>query len=736
MTDIDSSRHVSEIPQGQPLSTYERRIQPNVSEFSNVQNAISNYANNNNFLSIVGSTVAASASNAIAKKLGSELGMNPKGNMIDVPLTDFDKAMQESYKTQAQATLGLQANKLISDSNLEASKADRITPELIAKTNKSISIGLQNIFKNAPSEIVPNLQYHYGTLQMNQAADLTERMIREQREDRRNNTALAVQSNAENAYSFGLRGNDEAAEDVIKTTKKLSEADVNSRLMTPEQAKANVDTARKSYLSGKIIHDYELAKAEGKGEDFLKSIAEKKPSYLSDSDYMGVTNNLLQYVNHQESLRSQDEQLRLAKFQTSIAMNPIAPDIGQQLQDLKNNVTPVEYERAKLHYVNSVKAFMQEQGETTDIIGSWKDPSAFARLPEKAINKGFDMLTEKYMEQRKQEGNSISAEEAEVQIAASAGGKVPVFLNTLKNKINSANPAMMDSAARQMDALYSMNAGHALVGISDHDKAIFTQYKSLRDSLPPEEAAKIAIQNSNQEPDIQRMNKEKWSEYLKLQTSGGFLRTKSTQEWALNQVGMNKKDFMNPGIANEYGNLILNKYAAFYQMTNGDKDSALKLTKQEVEENFGYTGVNGGKVKTLHPIEKVLGYPENSDVVPFIQQDVVNTLNKSFIPLKESFQKGESDVYWEVVSGDMKNHAYLFGHNYNPIQVKRYTKTKDGIKSDLYNVMLIGNSFNWDISLQTDAGMRPLPQIAPYLGIQTYTPNKKAIDTAYLKRGK
>jgi hypothetical protein len=737
MSDLDFSHNVSEIPAGQSLpEPYKGREKVSITQFPDMTDAINDYAATSNWMSRIGSYVAGKASDAIAQKVGGELGKNPQGD-IGVPLTDFDKTMQESYETQAQATLGLQANKLINDSALDAAKADRITPDIIKKTNDSIAIGLKNILKNAPSQVSPKLQYQYGTHAMSLTSDLTNRMINEQHEDRRNNTALASQTNAENAYSFGLKGNDKAAESAIETTRRLSAADVASRLLTPEQAKTNVDTARKSYLSGKMIHEYENARAAGKGEAYLKSIADKKPSYLSDTDYMSVTQNLSQYVGHQDALRNQDQQLRLADFNTSIAMNPMAPDMPQQLQQLKNNVSAEAYQKAQLGYIEAVKKFNKENADTNLAMASWNSPDAFARVPDKAKNKSFDMMSSRYVQQRQQQGNPITQEDAEVQVAAAAGGKIPAFVASLKNRINSGNPEMMETAAKQMDSLYSMNASHALEGLDDKDKSIFTQYKSLRDALPPEEAAKVAIQNANQDPDTQKMNKEKWSAFVKTQTGGfaGF-GSKPPQKWAMQQVGLNPDDFMNPGIANEYGNMILQKYGSLYQNMNGDQTNALKLTKQEVDSAFGDTGVNGGKVKTLHPIEKVLGFESNSDVVPFIQQDVTNVLNKSFIPLKDAYGKKQSNVYWDIVPSDMKNHALVYGHDYAPIQVKRYTKTSSGVKADTYNVMLIGNSFNWDIALQTEAGIRPLIQMAPYIGVQTYTPNKKAITDAYAKRGK
>jgi hypothetical protein len=734
MDDLDFSHNVSEIPAGQALpAPYKGHEKVGITQFPDMTGAIDNYADASNWMSNLGSYVAGKASNAIAQKIGGELGQKPQGD-IGIPLTDFDKTMQESYNTQAQATLGLQANKLITDSALDAAKADRITPDIIKKTNDSISLGLKNIFKNAPSQVSPSLQLQYGTHAMNLTSELTNRMISEQHEDTKNNTALASQTNAENAYSFGLKGNDKAGNESIESTKQLNSALVNRNLLHPQDAKSRVDSVRQSYLSGKMIHDYNNSPNK---EAYLKSIADKKPSYLSDADYMPVTNNLMQYVNHQDSLRSQDQQLRMAEFQTSIAMNPMAPDMPQQLQHLKDNVSAVAYQKAQLSYIDAVKKYNKENADTNLALASWNSPDAFARVPDKAKNKTFDTLSAGYVQQRQQQGNPISQQDAEVQIAAAAGGKIPAFVASLKNRINSGNPEMMESAAKQMDALYSMNASHAMEGLDDKDKSIFTQYKSLRDALPPDEAAKVAIQNANQDPDTQQMNKAKWSAFVKTQTGGiaGFGAT-PPQKWAMKQVGLNPDDFMNPGIANEYGNMILQKYGALYQNMNGDKDNALKLTKQEVDSAFGDTGVNGGSVKTLHPIEKILGFESNSDVVPFIQQDVMNVLNKSFTPMKDAYGKKQSNVYWDLVPNDMKNHAIAFGHNYAPIQVKRYTKTASGVKTDTYNVMLIGNSFNWDIALQTESGIRPLIQMAPYLGVQTYTPNKKAITDAYAKREK
>lgn len=727
--DLDFKHSVNQIPQAASLpNPIQRTERIETHDIPDMQGAISNYANSTNWMSAIGANVAAKSSNAIAGKLGTELGKNPKGN-IGIPLTDFDTVMQNSYKTQSQSTLSIQANKLIVDSNLEMAKAPRITPDLLQKTNRSIALGLNNIFSHAPEEVKTGLENQYANQQVQYMAQLSERMIHEQKEDQRNTTALATKINTEQAYSFAMNGNYEAAEKAIDDVKKANDADVAARLITPEMAKANVDSARQSYLSGKYINQYEVAKSEGKGEQYLKSLADKKPKDISDEDFKTVSRSILSHVAEQQSLSNQDEQLRLAQFNTHVAqdINSITPST---MSELKQNVTPIEYEKAQLTYIRAMKAQQTKQGEISLTVGMWSDPEGFARIPEKQINQGFDVMVDRLT---KYHGPvpTLSRQDAEVEIAASAAGKIPVFVDGLKNKLNSPNPAFLDEAVTQMNELYKRNASHALLGLSDQDKAIYTQYKSLRDAMPPLDAAQVVIQNANQDNDTQTMNKAKWSAFVKKSTAGTFSTTAPT-DWALGQVGMNKKDFMNPGSANLYGQMILDKYSSFYQMMNGDKENALKITKQSVEENFGYTTVNGDSFKTLHPIEKVLGYGDDHSVTPFIQNDVMDVLNRHFIPMKQLFDSKNAKEYWEVIK-PKDPHKILFATKYSPIQVKKYTRDGNKVTSDLYNVVLIGNSFNWDISLQTEAGLRPLPQIAPYLGLATYTPNKKAIDSAYRK---
>ena len=621
MSDLDFTRNVSDVPAssgGAVPAPYHRTETVQPTSMPNFQSAITNYAADTNWLSFVGSAVAARASDAVAQKIGGEMGKNPQGDIGPI-FTDFDKTMKASYNTQAQATLGLKANKLINDSYVQTAAAPRVTPSLIASTNQSIQKGLQNILKNAPDEIKPRMEMQFGNAMLQQSSELSTRMIREQKEDQRNNTAYASDMNKQHAYSFALNGKEKADQAAVENTRRLNEASYNSRLITKEDAKANVDAARQSYLSGKMVNEYNNAKDK---EAYLKSIADKKPDYLSDSDYMSVTNNLMQYVNHQDALRSQDQQLRLAKFSVSLAQNPMAPDMQSQIQDLKNNVSPEAFEKAHLSYISALEKFNRDNGDLSNALTSWNDPSSFSRLSEKGVNKAFDMMVNQRIQSGQTQGRPISREDAEIEVAASAGGVVPVFTKSINNKMASSNPVNIESGGRQIDRLTEMNAGNALRGITAESKAVYTKYQALRDSMEPTKAAQLAYETVyNQDPAMIKANNEKWTNFLTTKKPSG----QSADVFALKEVGLDTGNMRSPTV---YGNDILEEYKTYFTMLNGDQQNAKKMLEESVRQNYGDTMINGTRETTKHPIEKVLNLPNSS--IGVVQQDIAEQLQIHF----------------------------------------------------------------------------------------------------------
>lgn len=713
---MDFIHHVDEIPAGAPLARpLERQVEPKVTPVPDLQGTITKYASDTNWMSAIGSTVAAKASTAIATKLGAQMGQNPHGQIgIGVPITDFDKTMMESYRTQAQATLGLQADKLISDSNLEMAKADRITPDLIQKTNESISKGLQDIYKNAPPEIVPAMQKQYGQLQIQQANDLTQRMIKEQHQDMLSNADMATQVNTEHAYSFALNGNDKAAVEAVETTRKMNESLVARRLRKPEESKSKIDAARQSYLSGKIVHDYE---ASPNKEEFLKSIADKKPSYLSDTDFQPVINNLSQHVNQQLSLRNMDEKLRVATFETNVSKNPNAADMPQQIQDLKSNVSPITFQKAQMFYNNKLASFNKDRDETNQTISMWHDSTALSRSSSKSINSAFDKQVVSLVQQRQNSDNPINIDDAEVQVAASAAVTIPVYQTELENKLTSGNPINILSASSQMESLKGMEAARAYSGVSQKAKAIAYQFQAQRGTMPDTDLARKITDNlSNIDKPTQDNLNNAWKNQLSIKGVGSTRSSLSFSDFALNEVGHKNDDFGGKYFSNVYGNDIYNQLNSNFMTTRGDYPTALKMTQDYVNEHYGESYVNGSKQFVENPVEKFLGL-DNEQGAPYVQQDMLNQLTPAFAKAKES----NPNDYWE--SMPLKNGV---------AEVSRHVMTYEGMKTYRYPVNLVGRAGNkWDVVVQTPNGNRNLFLVAPHVGVSTYIPNKQAIYKAY-----
>lgn len=757
--EITQPRQVAGVLNKEPtFPTVERHVNAEPVATPPIANAFRDYAAASNWMSDVGNKVASAASNALAQKLGSEYGKNPQGTLLP-PITEFDKQFANSYHTQAQATLSLQANKLITDSNIEIAKAPRVTPDMIAKSQNEINIGLQNIYRQAPAEIRPQLEYHYGSLMLNQKEQLNNRMIGEQRQDRKYNTMLVSNQNAETAHSLAASGNINAAESIVATTEKINQSAYADRAIDPVMAKTQTDTVRKSMIDGRLQYEYEKARAEGKGEQYVADLANKKPSWIKDADYDGAMSNLRSYIGQQQALRMEDQSLALAKFKVSLAQDPTGVT-GSQIAELNTHLDPVHQEQAHLDWITAVKRFNTENEGANTLVADWSNPRSFASASDKAKNVGFRSLVNSAVKQ------GYSQDNAEVQVMAQAGGVVPEFTRSLKNRLASSNPQMVISAARQIHALSEMNAGQALQGLDKQDLAMFNSVEALVDSQDPNKALqKLHEQYYSQDPNVATANEEKWKSIVSMEKPDGV----SVNDWALTVSGLKASSFLTPGEALVHGNDLFTEYKTNF-VISGDKKVATKMLQDSVANNYGTTYINGFEQTTKHPIEKVLNLPP--DAAGIVQEDIMRQLKTNFDANKKRFDSGEVNEYWELtprvtaadilairekslkaLPSDIPEQSML-RTKMNAEQIDRYSASKPievirhirNGQSKKYSVVIVSNPFatmtsdkdhpiqsGWDIAVTSEEGTRNLYREAPYLGVVTYDPDLSFIRPTYLK---
>ncbi len=731
--EFNFSKNVPDVRSTVALPVVKRNVNVQTTSTPEFQSTTEALAESQNNLSAIGAKVAQTASNQMSTQLGYEQGKTPVGDLMP-SLTEFDKNFENSYHTQAQATLGLQGQKLLLDSEVEMSKPNRLTPELIARTNAQVQLGLNKIAANAPTAIKGQLQANFDSQVLRQNNQYKQKMIGEQREDQKNTIINALDLNTKNALELATSGDINGAERLVEQSKKMADSAAESRFLTPEQARTAHESVTQAALDGKYTNLAMQAMNQGKYAEFEKKYSENKPSGMTNEQWMSTGKAFSSQIAFLQGLHQQDENLKAQQM-----LNAIASDVGSitgtQLKAFEDSVSPLKYEEVKFRYIQAYKRNAESTEAVDSLIQNFSNPESWANATEKVKNSAFNKSVNYSVQNSHKVTVPLRApaplthEEAEVQVAATAPTQIPVFTNGLKNKLSSANPAFIESAAQQIHALQAMGAGHALAGLSDQDKAAYTKYEALRDSMQPTDAAREMTNIVyNQDPAVETMNKQKWSNYLSKATTGGV----SLHDFALMSFHLKESDFINPSMSQVYATNILSKYSSFYQALNGDDVSAKKLTQQYIKENYGNTGVNGGSFKTLHPLEMVLGF-HDTGAVPYIQQDVINQLNEKLLPVKEAYANKTTNVYWETVPLSGKEHG-IFTTTYDPVKIKRHMRTGDTEKVDTYNVILQGNAFdNWDVAIQTESGMRNLFQFAPYLGIISYSPNKKAIHESYNK---
>jgi hypothetical protein len=696
-------------------------------EFQSSTEALAASQNN---LSAIGAKVAQTSSNEQAQILGNQMGKNPQGELTP-SFTEFDANLEKSYHAQADATLRTQGQKLVDDSQILMAQSPRLTPELIAKSQNNVQLGLNKIAEQAPLAIKPDLQASFDSQALDLNRKFQDRYISEQREDHKNNAINAIGVATQNIMNMAMANDMKGAGLNLKAINQYANSMLANGSFTPEEARIYKQTGQQTLLNGQFSAMAVQAQKENKLPEFEKDYADKKlPGMegMTNEQWVATGQSINQQTNFVEQMKSQEQNLTSQNMLNRIASN-VGSITGAEWKAYQNSVTPIEAAKMEFHYIQARNKNNRSSTAVMDLMKYYGNPEAHANAPEKVRNATFNAAVNYSVEQAQRNGTQLSHEDAEVQVAASAGAPVPVFIKDLNNKLISGNPAMIESGAMQYHSLQSIGAGKALIGISKSAKAIMASYEGLRDSRDPATAAAEATDRVvNQDSVVQKAIQEKWSNQLQTATNSGT----PLPDYALKKVGLSKTSFINPALANTYGSDILNTYSDYYSLTRGDDSAALKLTKDYVDENYGETRVNGGSFQTMHPLERIAGF-KDFDGVPYIQQDVVNQFSKQMVPLKDAYDAKTSNEYWDVSPLSKEPHG-VFKGTYDPIQLRRHTRVGNSEKVENFNVVLHGNAFDsWDVAVQSDSGMRNLFQTAPMLGIVNYRPNIKAIQDSYLK---
>lgn len=775
------------------LPTYERQEKLQGQSPVDYQSAYLEAAKQPTLMGQIGSQVAQSASQAMAQTLGVEAGKTPTGG-AHLTLTDFDKTFNETYNAQAGATLSIKGQKLLDEVHLNISQAPRLTPELLNKAETQLSQGLANISKDAPTGVRTSLEKSFSAQMLNNMTQYREKMFADDRRSQKDNLSAAIDFNNNSMYEVTKSGNFTSGKDMLDNIIEMVDNGVNVDHFSKVEAIKLKDAAKLNYLKAQYLHVFEINEKAGKTPEFLRNYVENKPSGMTDEQWVETGKSIYQEMNFIQTMKAQDEDLKSQQMLNKIA---VSPNLVTQTDwnNFAAEVSPLRAEKVRFHLLQAMNKSQTTSAAVDNLIKNYDSAEAQAIAKPEVKDAAFLKKVNATIENSKKvtvpyaAPTPISSDEAQVQVATSSGNEVPVFTRILKNKLKSPNPTNIISGLNQIHSLYERGAGQVLSGLNEQDQSMISAAESLVGSPDPiKEAQEAHNRIYNQNPDIQKLNDHNFQNILTKKNRSGI----GNEVFALNQVGLDKSDFLNPSIATAYGINILNKLSNFYSIS-GNLDEATKSTKRWVDENYGDTFVNGGKHKMLHPPEKEVGF-SGRDGVPYIQQNVIDQFNQKLLPIKTQYEKKEINEYWEMLPVDiqtqkpvdiLKNRVLnpylpeikankdeklgfkaedilfrastgqyiekeytpptdqpsrqhgIFFNTYDPIKIKRHIRTAQGEKTDLFNVILVGNAYGkYDVSIETSQGMRNLYQEAPHLQISEYVldeQNKQKIRDAYNK---
>lgn len=672
------------------------------------------YANKTNWMSAIGSQVATTASNAIATQIGGEMGKKPTGD-LNPAITDFDKHLAESYSTQAHATLGIQADKLITDSNLELSNLPSLTPDIIAKKQKQVALGLQQIYAQAPTDIRPKLEYTYNTAQISQNEQLQHKMITQQHEERRNNTILANDKNASMAHSLSASGNFDAAQKLVETNTELNNSAVSSNIgFTPQQGKVGTDTVRQSAINGRLQYKYDQARAVGKEAEFLRSL-DKKPDWISDEDYLPVRQNLLSYVSQQDSIERKDQELTKSKFNLHMARD-FGSITGSDIIEAQNKLSTKDGIDLEISYYKQKAINDKKVATTATGIQNFGNYNIFPTLSEKVQYESLQSLSQKLSDE-----TGVPLPQAEMLQASMAAGPIKKYLNVLSDKALSGNPTLMNEALAAREFMYASDKGANLIGMSDKAKVSLEKYAALRDGHDEVTAAQMVneVMNTN---DV-AANQKAYNNWVQKNKATGM----TNDDFALKVADIDKDAIVN---VPELSHFVETKLNTFFDLTKANEEQTKKLLRDDINSTFGYETFNGHKQFSHLPFNKVYNIPEEAN--PYAHQNVADQLTKQFSNEKKLYDQGAGDFYWEVVPRialDTKDEPNQVVQHWRDGNTKTYqvyvkaganlTRSRNQPQNSVYG--------SYDVNVREGNTIRSIYLIDPHVGNVHWIPDREKI---------
>lgn len=625
--------------------------------------SFSNLATTPTALGTLSTQLLTNASNNLMDRWGYELGSNPHGNVLPA-ITKADTHFANAYANQAQATLGLHANKLLLEGQLQLEKAYKLTPDMIQSYTSNMAQGLDDILSQAPDAVKTTLHNEFGNSLLRSSYQLNNKMISQQKSDYKDQSEAYTKTQTQNIYETAMQGNSKEAKELLDSQIARNEQLKNSGVISATQAQTNNETARQTYLTGLHTQQAMVAKQNGKLPEYLASL-NKKPEGVSYLDWESTTKGVLTNISQMEAIERRDQTLNASQFDLAIVENRVTSAV---IEELREKQTPENFTQSMVKYATHLNKQANSQKSVNDLAANWASPIAQADATTKDQNATFQALSTAYQQRQINMGKTpVSDIEAKTIVAKNAGSPIPQFTDELNNMLISANPNLMVQASSAYRVLGGLKAP-----ISSQAKAMMFGFDSqIQQGRTPEEAAEIVRNNiAPKTPDELAAQDMMWNQYKKdhMPTFDDSVR--------------HAKNLMDIPYFSDVPNLSaltiqVNKaFESNLRLLNGDVNAAKSMTKSNLEQSYGVTYVNGHKEYTYLPIENFIGV--QSGAAGIIQNDMAHQAMEQVKATKQAFDTGHNDFYYRIQDMPSLEKTIEAKKELTDIQNKHYAKGEFG----------------------------------------------------------
>lgn len=602
-----------------------------------------NAAMHETLLGQLGSTIAQTAANSLATKMGYNEGMNPHGDIIP-PITEADKHYADSYMVQSKNVLSLQINDMVSKAQTELSRSYRITPSMIDDFKTQIGQGTSEILQNAPTGVKQELGAQYANSIIATSGALERRLIAQNKNDAISNMKINDKNTDTAILDTAALGDADSARKLYEQKVVQNKRQRASGMMSALEENTSNTAAKLSYYSG-LSNSKAIAARNQKGEalgKYLSTLADpkNKPEALSFSEWNTIGNNTLSLMRHMDSLQQTDKNLILSELNEKMVAGQITEqDILSAYESPAINDTDLNEILTKMYSRKTSSGTKAEKVQ--NLTANFANAQVFGEQSGETVNDTYTNL----VQAARKKNPELAPMEAEASIASMAGGSIPRFLNTVSNlaKSNNLNDVLAASNA------YHRVQGAApqnMIGLNEDAYNFINAFDTFRQVNPGDPATALAqtrnalVTRSKDEQDAIKAN---WNAVYRKKYSTPEQRSSLAREMLGTNTLFNSTNIQNKAVTDDHITNLLEKYTT---LLGGDIEAAKDMTKKAIKNVYSDTWVNGRHEVAYLGLEKVAGLDEGGTY--FVQKDIASQVQNSFGMYKEAYDKGYSDFYYRV----------------------------------------------------------------------------------------